>query len=245
MTDPRIDSYEWAGGREPMLRFGPEGGPMVVLALPLFEEANRTRAFGVSLLRALAARGIGGVLPDLPGQGESQRAISDLSLLGLQSAYDEAVGQAGLNFGAYGIGIRSGAVLDALGRLAGRWHFAPQTGPELLGELRRLRQLATGQRLATEDWWFDGTLPENTPDPPLEIAGTLIGTSFLTDLSLKEPFDEPGIPRRVIRLDSDGRHADRKVAGTALWRSAEPASDPGLVQTLAGDIVDWIAACEA
>ena len=41
-----------------MLRFGPDTGPVVVVALPLFEEANRTRAFAVSILRALAARGI-------------------------------------------------------------------------------------------------------------------------------------------------------------------------------------------
>jgi thioredoxin reductase len=38
-----IDRYDWAGGSEAMLRFGPATGPIVVLALPLFEEANRTR----------------------------------------------------------------------------------------------------------------------------------------------------------------------------------------------------------
>ena len=69
---PRIESYAWRGGREAMLRFGPDCGPVVTLALPLFEEANRTRAFAVDLLRVLAAQGIGGVLPELPGQGESE-----------------------------------------------------------------------------------------------------------------------------------------------------------------------------
>ena len=49
MTGPRFDRYEWAGGREAMLRFGPDAGPLVVAVLPLFEEANppgapRTRA---------------------------------------------------------------------------------------------------------------------------------------------------------------------------------------------------------
>ena len=58
-----IDHYDWAGGREAMLRFGPAGGPVVVAALPLFEEANRTRSFVVTILRLLAARGIAGALP--------------------------------------------------------------------------------------------------------------------------------------------------------------------------------------
>ncbi|RYD50253.1 MAG: hypothetical protein EOP60_12200, partial [Sphingomonadales bacterium] len=59
-----IDHYDWAGGREAMLRFGPATGPVVIAALPLFEEANRTRTFVVTLLRALAERGIAGALPD-------------------------------------------------------------------------------------------------------------------------------------------------------------------------------------
>src|SRR3954469_12418228 len=66
-----IDHYDWAGGREAMLRFGPDTGPVVIAAMPLFEEANRTRAFIVTILRALAAQGIASALPDLPGTGES------------------------------------------------------------------------------------------------------------------------------------------------------------------------------
>ncbi|MEG8052367.1 hypothetical protein QP185_02180 [Sphingomonas aerolata] len=56
-----------------MLRFGPDAGPRVIAVLPLFEEANRTRAFLVETLRALAGRGIGSILPDLPGTGECGR----------------------------------------------------------------------------------------------------------------------------------------------------------------------------
>ncbi|HWU71836.1 MAG TPA: hypothetical protein VN137_00025, partial [Sphingomonas sp.] len=66
-----IDHYDWAGGREAMMRFGPATGPVVVAVLPLFEEANRTRTFVSGVLRRLAARDIAGALPDLPGQGES------------------------------------------------------------------------------------------------------------------------------------------------------------------------------
>ena len=61
-----IGHYDWAGGREALWRFGPDTGLVVVAALPLFEEANRTRTFVVTVMRMLAKRGIAGVLPDLP-----------------------------------------------------------------------------------------------------------------------------------------------------------------------------------
>lgn len=131
MTDPRIDSYDWPGGREALLRFGPEGGTVVIAALPLLEEANRTRAFVVSMLRYLAERGIGAVLPDLPGQGESLVPTSSMTLTDLRAAYAAASPR-----GALSIAIRSGALID--GSVAARWHLAPQTGPELARELHRL-----------------------------------------------------------------------------------------------------------
>jgi alpha-beta hydrolase superfamily lysophospholipase len=74
-----------------MLRFGPATGPVVVVALPLFEEANRTRAFAVTICRALAKRGVASVLPDLPGQGESETPLESLSILDLQTAYDALI----------------------------------------------------------------------------------------------------------------------------------------------------------
>lgn len=242
---PRFDSYEWTGGREAMLRFGPDDGPVVVLALPLLEEANRTRSFGVSILRALADHGIGGVLPDLPGQGESETSLADLSVLDMQVAFDAAVTQAGAAYVGFGVGLRSGALLDALGLLAGRWHLAPQTGADLLQELRRLRQATTGERLRDDHWWFDGRLKEGAPDPPVAIAGNLIAVDLLTDLTIKTPFNEPGIPRRVVRLADDPRPADCKVDGPPLWRRAEPDNDLAFAQLLAADIAEWIATCGA
>ena len=53
-----IDHYDWVGGREAMMRFGPATGPVVVAVLPLFEEANRTRTFLSGVLRRLAERDI-------------------------------------------------------------------------------------------------------------------------------------------------------------------------------------------
>jgi len=90
-----IDQYDWAGGCEAMIRFGSGTGPVVVLALPLWEEANRTRTFAVRLLRLLAERGIAGALPDLPGQGESAIDSEYAMLAGWRTAF-AAVGVLGL-----------------------------------------------------------------------------------------------------------------------------------------------------
>jgi hypothetical protein len=244
-----IDHYDWAGGREAMLRFGPDTGPVVVAALPLFEEANRTRAFIVAILRALAERGIASALPDLPGQGESLVPLHALSILKIQDAYASAIDvfdREGRR--AYAASIRSGALLDALGLMFGRWHFAPVEGPQLLRELTRIKQAEIGAspRLG-ECWFFDTSLPEDAEDPPVEIAGNLLSTDILTELMVKTPFsseDAPEIAYRMVRLESDPRSADLKVPGAPLWRRAAPGNDPALAALLADDIAAWVRACE-
>lgn len=210
-----IDDYDWAGGREAMLRFGPSDGPVVVAALPLFEEANRTRTFMVTLLRALAARGIAGALPDLPGQGESLATTEAVRLADLRDAYAAAVRHVGRP--AFALSIRSGALLDVTAALGRRWHLSPQTGPELLRELERLRRTGGGDD-------FGG----NRVSPVLlgELPGAgIAGRS------------------RTVRLDSDGRPADRHVPGAPLWRRSEPGNDSALAGLLADDIAGWVRTC--
>ena len=74
---------------------GPDTGPVAVVALPLFEEANRTRAFAVTICRALAKRGVASVLPDLPGQGESLVPTEAARLPDWRSAFAAAAAHAG------------------------------------------------------------------------------------------------------------------------------------------------------
>lgn len=230
-----------------MLRFGPDAGPVVVIAMPLFEEANRLRAFVVMLCQALATRGVASALPDLAGQGESLVPLESLSLLRISESYEGAVDQfrnAGRK--TYGVAIRSGALLDKLGLLDGRWHFAPQDGPDLLRGLTRIKQAATGAgKPLSALWYFDPALPEETPDPPVEIAGNWISTNLLTDLVVYAPWqaDDGGFVR-TVRLDTDPKPADRHVPGAPLWRRAEPGNDPALAALFADDIADWIVRCE-
>lgn len=226
---PRLDSYAWAGGREAMLRFGGDtgsiGAPIVVLALPLLEEANRTRTFAVTLLHALADRGIAGALPDLPGTNESPVATADMTILHLRAAFEAAVEHVWAHRRAFAVSIRSGALLDTLPLVAGRWHLAPTSGAETMRELARVATL-------------DGD------DDPVEIAGNAVSRTFLAELAGMVPAtgDDDGA-LRVVRLESDPRPADRKIVAAPLWRRSEPGNDPALAQTLADDIADWISRC--
>lgn len=218
-----------------MLRFGPAGGPVVVAALPLFEEANRTRAFAVTILRALAERGVAGALPDLPGQGESLVPTHETSLAKLRAGFAAAVSSHGAT--AFTLAIRSGALLDADAHVAGRYHLSPTTGADLRRELIRARQASA--REAGEA--FDPATID-TAAAPVELAGNLIAPGFLAELAAAIP--SPGAVR-TVRLETEARPADAKLPGSPLWRRAEPDNDPAFAQAVADDIAAWIATCAA
>lgn len=216
-----------------MLRFGPATGPVVVAALPLFEEANRTRAFAVTILRALAERGIAGALPDLPGQGESQVPTHQTDLARLRAGL--AAAAASLDAPVFTFAIRSGALLDADAAVAGRYHLSPATGADLRRELIRARQASS--REAGEA--FDpATL--DTATEPVELAGNLIAPAFLAELATATPSAETV---RTIRLGTEAKPADAKLPGSPLWRRAEPDNDPAFAQAVADDIAQWIVTC--
>ncbi len=229
-----------------MLRWGPEDGPVVVMALPLFEEANRVRAFAVDVLRRLASLGLAGVLPDYPGQGESLVPLESLSLLEISEAYESAI--LALIAGgrrAYSVAIRSGALLDKWTGLSGRHHFCPQAGASLYRELGRIWRAGAVDRRLSSAWEYDPELPEGEPQPPLEIGGNLLSADLLTAISVYQLWTiESGGLLRTVRLDSDPAPGDRKLPGAPLWRSVEPTNDPALAQLLAEDIAQWVRACE-
>lgn len=229
-----IDHYDLPGGREAMLRFGPATGPVVVAALPLFEEANRTRAFVVTILRALADRGIAGALPDLPGQGESLVPLEAVrSLVDMQVAYRDAVKRfEGRN--CYALSVRSGVFLDTHAWVDGRWHLSPLNGAQQLRELARIKQAELGPGQKLEENWASG-------DHPITIAGNRVSPSLLLGFKIFWPWDEDV---RTIRLESDPGFADLKVPGAPLWRRAEPDNDPALAVLLADDIAAWVRTCE-
>lgn len=225
MTGPRFETYDWSGGREAMLRFGPDTGPIVMAALPLFEEANRTRQLLVTILRALAAHGIGSVLPDFPGTGDSLVVTSDARLRDQRKAYVDLARFLGRN--TYGMSIRSGALFDIDAALLGRWQLSPQTGEDLMRELDRTRANT-----------------RSAPTNETDYAGNALSRDMLTDLREATPYLGGGA-QRIVRLESDPREANVKYAASPLWRRSEPGNDIALAQILAADISQWIASCES
>lgn len=217
-----------------MLRFGPGTGPVVVVALPLFEEANRTRAFAVTILRALADRGIAGALPDLPGQGESLLPTHEATLAGLSEAFAAAVSSLGRS--AYSLAIRSGTLLDGSALVVARYHLSPATGSDLRRELVRARQASARESGEA----FDPASIDTATDP-VELAGNRIAPQLLAELATATPATTAV---RTVRLETEARPADAKIAGSPLWRRAEPDNDADFAARIAADIADWVATCE-
>lgn len=215
-----------------MLRFGPDRGPVLLVALPLFEEANRTRAFIVRILRLLGDRGYASALPDLPGQGESLKPTVEARLDHWRRAFKCAAAHAAAGRGLTGVlAFRGGALVDALTLAPARWRFAPLTGEELTREMHRVRAAAARNK------------PEGCA--AIEIAGNLLSPELLRDLQVAIPHDTAGAPLRTVRLDTDPRPADRKLPGPPLWRRSEPAVDEALAAALTDDIAAWLSACAA
>lgn len=232
-----IDSYGWRGGREALLRFGPDTGPVVIAAMPLFEEANRTRAFMVTVLRALAEHGIRSALPDLPGTGESLVEPETVSLGDWRAAFAAAVDEARGEDDAYAIGLRGGTLLDTEADVAARWHFAPAAGASLVRELYRTRIAGDHEdgRTTTQDM-----LDMESENGSITLAGNRISGVMIAALRTAEPAFA-----RTVRLETDARPADLKLPGSPLWRRAEPGNDGALADLLADDIARWIATCAA
>ncbi len=211
----RIEHYDWAGGREAMLRFGPDqGAPVVMAALPLFEEGNRTRAAVVDVLRQLAELGVAGALPDLPGAGESLVATRDATLAVWREAFAAACGM--LSGPVHVMGWRGGALVDGAADVASRWYLAPLSGDGVVRELERLRAAGGGA----------------------DFGGNEISAAMLAGLAGAEPVTTGAL--RVVRLESDPKAADRKLAGAPLWRSVEPGTDAALQAAVAEDVAAWV-----
>jgi pimeloyl-ACP methyl ester carboxylesterase len=125
------DQDEW------MMRIG--SGPALLFLPPLFEEMNRTRALLATAMRTLAAEGFECWLPDLPGTGESERALEAVSWQDWREAAGAALEAAGA---VAAVSLRGGALLD--GAAPARWRFAPATGASLARDLARAGLMTEG-----------------------------------------------------------------------------------------------------
>ncbi len=131
------------------MRVGPEDGPEILFVPPLLEEMNRCRALLVATMRRLADAGFLCTLPDLPGTGESERALNAVTW----DDWREAVALA--SHAAITVAIRGGAVLDDTVATP-HWRFAPVAGASLCRDLERAERaggaLRGGYPIADSLW---------------------------------------------------------------------------------------------
>lgn len=207
--------YRWRGGCENLLRHG-AGSPVTLLVLPaLFEEANRMRRFTLSVMRHLAAKDIGTILPDLPGTGESETAPCDVIL----SDWQDAVSALALDVWG-SISFRGGALLDDA--CAKRWQLAPETGERLMRDMVRATAISGAISV--------GELEAQASTRKTRLAGHLIA---------------PGMYRSLQTATvATGAHVS-EVSGPKLWRAAEPSHDAEFADRIAHDILGWMQTCAA
>lgn len=214
---PRVHPY---GDGEFMLAYGPQDGPQLLVLQPLFEEMNRCRAMVSGICHGLAERGVGCWLPDLPGTGESLRALDGIRWEDWLSAVDDSVAliRAETSTHPAVFAARGGALIDH--RAGSRiLRLAPTTGRSLLSDLRR-SALASGS-------------------DPAHPAGYTLSPDLADALISAEPSLDGDI--RILRLTSDDRPADRRIEGNPLWRRPEPATDRDMEAAVVSEIHSWIA----
>jgi len=220
------------------MRFGPAEAPVVMIALPPFEEANRLRALAVTVARRLGEQGLGAAIPDLPGTGESMIDIAATRPADWQQAFAAASASIGEN--RLIASLRAGALFDGDDGAIGHWRLTPQDGAKLLRELIRTRIAGLredGREAST------ATLTEAAMRDGIELSGHWLTPALFGDLEQAVP--PPVHPLRTVRLGGDIQPADHLIEAAPLWRRAEPSNDLHLAQILADDIADWVKTCRA
>lgn len=224
-----IGRYRWRGGDEHYLRLG-ETAAVTLLVLPaLFEEANRMRRFTVSLMQMLAVRGVGTILPDLPGTGESVLEISDVST----ADWDDAIKSAAymIDKPLRTLAIRGGALFDAVADSG--WRLAPESGERLLRDM--VRATALSLEISASQ------LDQRARTQGARLAGNRMSPSLYVSIGAATPTQGR---YRTARLEGDAGECDVTFSGARLWRAAEPGEDRGLAAACAEDIASWIETCD-
>jgi hypothetical protein len=214
---PFYDRYFVEGRAEWLMRIGHVEGAPVLFIPPLFEEMNRTRALVVAVMRGLAQEGFCCWLPDLPGTGESERALEACSWDEWREAALAASDRVRSGEPLLVASLRGGALLDDIPQAA-HWRFSPAEGRSLLRDLDR-SGLTGG----------DGA------------AGYRLPPSLASGLAGASPAEV--VPCRTVRLAVDPKPADTKLDGPALWRRSEPATSSELAQLMVSDLTDWAHEC--
>lgn len=222
-----IKTYRWSRGEEYMLCFGETHANQIIVIQPLFEEANRTRHMLVNVMRELSANGIGAVLPDLPGMGESMTPLVDVELQDWREALEactKSLRQSHERIGT--LSLRGGTLLDDAADADFHWRCAPETGQRLVRDLMRTR-LASGTDIESGE--------------TLALAGNKVRKSLIDALGAASPAALSVL--RTVRLETDQAPSDARIAAGPLWRRSEPGDDPVLQSEIVNDFRKWVSEC--
>lgn len=208
------------GDGEWMMRIGAVDGAPVLLLPPLFEEMNRLRALMMDVMRGLADRGHGCWLPDLPGTGESARALDAITWADWRSAVRLAAADVQEAGGAPPVvaSFRGAALLDDAALALAWWRFAPLDGSAVVRDLDRAG--------------LSGGAPWAGYDGEAKLRPCLLASR-----------PQPVVPSRIVRLQSDPAAADVRLAGPVLWRRSEPDRSPELSSAIIEDISAFAMSC--
>lgn len=214
-----FETFESGGRQEWLMRIGAEDAPAILFVPPLFEEMNRTRALLATVMRRLAAQGLGCWLPDLGGTGESDRDLTGVAWADWRHDVTAASSHVTVKAGRPLVAsLRGGVLLDDAAEARGWWRFAPVDGLALQRDMVRAG-LAGG----------------------VEWAGYAPGDALKAGLAGATAAEVA--PLRTVRLATDAQPADHKVDGPALWRRSEPGTSDELAGALAADLAEWSRAC--
>ena len=216
---PAFERYRSQDSEEWLMRLGPEKGPPILFVPPLFEEMNRTRALVASMMRKLAARGLGCWLPDLSGTGESEMALGKVSWEGWRRDVSAVFDHVSEKSGSLPLlaSLRGGALLDGGVAARGFWRFSPADGSSLVRDMKRAG-------IAGVEW---------AGYAPSEALKSALGAAKFAEVS----------PLRTVQLQSHAAPADARLPGPALWRRSEPGNSEELTEAASSDLAEWSQQC--
>lgn len=216
-------------GPSTTLRFG-ESFPIQAVLIPaLFAEGERTRAFSVHIMRALARRGVGSLLVELAGLGESPEALPR----DIESWRTGARGAAESAGATWSLGIRGGGLVDTAFPPDRRYRVAPVAGSALARDLARAAAIdaaEAGRPLGISD------VAASARQAGARLAGYDVPAGLFASLEAAD-LDVCG---RVLRLAGDARPADARAEGPLLWRQSEPDDARALADAIAEDFASWV-----
>jgi hypothetical protein len=222
-------TYQFRNRTEFRLTTGDPAAERCLLIIPpLFDEMNRMRRVLVRVIRLLTRRGLFVVLPDFPGTNESLAPLSDQTLCGWREAMLAASQGCGVTHVA---SFRGGALIDDALPECPVWRLAPVKGASLLKTMIRTR--IAGEKEAGNSIG-EAQLMTLAETIPIELAGNILGSAMVAQLSVAEP----GALTQIIE-----RKLGEDIIGSPLWLRAEPQDDPAFAANIAADLDRWSASC--